>query len=202
MNLSPRRYTLQSAFNHVVLWALLPLLLLGGMNRTAGAQTAQAGGMVTLGSGFSYPYSVAVDGSGNVFVADAANNAVKEIVAAGGYTTVNTLGSGFSNPDGVAVDGSGNVFVADYGNNAVREIVAAGGYTTVNTLGSGFNYPLGVAVDGSGNVYVADTNSNAVKEIVEVGGYTTVNTLGSGFSSPHRRGGRRERQRLRCRLCQ
>jgi len=55
---------------------------------------------------------VAVDGSGNVFVADTYNNAVKENLAAGGYTTVNTLGSGFSNPTGVAVDGSGNVFVA------------------------------------------------------------------------------------------
>ena len=82
---------------------------------------------------------MAVDGSGNVFVADTGNNAVKEILAAGGYTTVNTLGSGFNRgPDGVAVDGSGNVFVADSGNSAVKEILAAGGYTTVKTLGSGF----------------------------------------------------------------
>ena len=58
-----------------------------------------------------------MDGSGNVFVADSGNNAVKEILAAGGYTTVNTLGSGFSlAPTGVAVDGSGNVFVADTDN--------------------------------------------------------------------------------------
>ena len=87
---------------------------------------------------------MAVDGSGNVFVADSGNNAVKEILAAGGYTTVNTLGGGFSSPRGVAVDGSGNVFVADTGNNAVKEIPAscvAGQYTTVNTLGSGFSIP-------------------------------------------------------------
>ena len=62
---------------------------------------------------------------------------MEEILAAGGYTTVNTLGSGFNTPEGVAVDGSGNVYVADFGNNAVKEIVAAGGYTTVNTLGRG-----------------------------------------------------------------
>ena len=109
---------------------------------------------------------------------------MKEILAAGGYTTVNTLGSGFSGPDGVAVDGSGNVFVADTGNNAVKEILAAGGYTTVNTLGSGFNQPFGVAVDGNGNVFVADTINSAVKEILAAGGYTTVHTLGSGFSGP------------------
>ena len=64
------------------------------------------------GQRIQHPFGVAVDGSGNVFVADTGNNAVKEIVAAGGYTTVNILGSGFSGPSGVAVDGSGNVFVA------------------------------------------------------------------------------------------
>ncbi len=61
-----------------------------------------------------------MDGSGNVFFADSNNNAVKEIVAAGGYTTVHTLGSGFNSPIGVAVDRSGNVFVADGGNNRVE----------------------------------------------------------------------------------
>ena len=48
------------------------------------------------------------------------NNAVKEILAAGGYTTVNTLAADSCMPSGVAVDASGNVFVADYGNNAVK----------------------------------------------------------------------------------
>ena len=74
---------------------------------------------------------MAVDGSGNVFVADFGNGAVKEILAAGGYTTVKTLGSGFYGPAGVAVDGSGNVFVAVTRDDAVKEILAAGGYTTV-----------------------------------------------------------------------
>jgi hypothetical protein len=96
---------------------------------------------------------------------------VKEILAAGGYTTVNTLAvanGNFNDPSGVAVDGSGNVFVADYGNNAVKEILAVGGYTTVNTLAvanGNFNGPNGVAVDGSGNLFVADYGNNAVKEI-------------------------------------
>ncbi len=69
------------------------------------------------------------------------SDAVKEILAAGGYTTVNTLGNGFGQINGIAIDGNGNVFVADAGDNVVREIVAAGGYTTVNTLGSGFDSP-------------------------------------------------------------
>src|SRR5271157_3010833 len=168
----------------VVLCAVLVVMLCGA-GSIASAQTAYfSGAQTTVGSGFSLPDSVAVDGSGNVYVADAGNNAVKEILAAGGYTTINALGSGFSKPNGVAVDGSGNVYVADAGNNAVKEILAAGGYTTVNTLGSGFASPTGVAVDGNGNVFVADADNNAVKEILAAGGYTTVNTLGSGFSLP------------------
>ena len=134
------------------------------------------GSLSTSGIDFSFPAGVAVDGSGNVFVADFNNNAVKEILAAGGYTTVKTLAAAngnFFHPYGVAVDGSGNVFVADTWNSAVKEILAAGGYTTVNTLAGAngnFFYPHGVAVDGNGNVFVADTDYNAVKEILAAGG--------------------------------
>jgi hypothetical protein len=146
---------------------------------------ANASCVTTLGGGFKQPYGVAIDGSGNVFVADWGNNAVNEIpfgcVNAG---CVISLGSGFNGPEGVAVDGSGNVFVSSWGDNSVKEILAAGGYTTVQTLGSGFTNPFGVAVDASGNVFVADLGNNAVKEILAVGGYSTVLPLSSGFSGP------------------
>src|SRR5580698_4663365 len=95
--------------------------------------TASFSGTTTvLGSGFSGPTGVAVDGSGNVFVADTENNAVKEIVAVSGSIpasnpTINVLGSGFNAPAGVAVDGNGNVFVADTSNNLMKEIVAVNG---------------------------------------------------------------------------
>jgi sugar lactone lactonase YvrE len=135
----------------------------------------------TLGSGFNTPYGIAVDGTGNVFVADDTAGAVYEILAAGGYTTVNTLGSGFYGPAGIAVDGNGNVFVSDVANNAVKEILAAGGYTIINTVGNGFYGPWGIAVDGNGNVFVADSANHAIKEILGAGGYTTINTLGGSF---------------------
>jgi hypothetical protein len=147
---------------------------------------------------FSEPTGVAVDGSGNIFVADLLNSAVREIVAVGGIvsssSTVITLGSGFDEPFGVAVDGSGNVFVADTGNNLVKEIVSVNGSIpasnpTIHVLGSGFNEPTSVAVDGSGNVFVADFENNAVREIVAVSGSIpannpTINVLGSGFYEP------------------
>jgi sugar lactone lactonase YvrE len=144
--------------------------------------------ITTLGSGFSQPLGVALDGAANVFVGDTANTTVKEIVAAGGYTTVTPLGSGFSTPKGVAVDGAGNVFVADSGNNAVKEILAAGGYTTVTPLGTGFTFsgPTGVAVDGNGNVYVADNGDSSVYEMSPgCSSASCVRTLGSagGFGS-------------------
>ncbi len=157
----------------------------------------------TLGSGFAGLAGVAVDGAGNVFVADRGAHAVKEIVAAGGYTTVKILGGGFyfAGPNGVAVDGSGNVFVADWDSSAVYEIMAAGGYTTVKNLVPGsFVYADVVAVDAGGNVYVSDFGHGAVKEIVAAGGYTAVKTLHSGLAGPARRGGGRERERLRHRL--
>jgi sugar lactone lactonase YvrE len=64
-----------------------------------------------IGSGFSSPWGVAVDASGTLYVADAGNNAIKQIAARTGV--ISTLGSGFSGPEGVAVDASGNVYVAD-----------------------------------------------------------------------------------------
>ncbi|HXW76598.1 MAG TPA: hypothetical protein VEJ20_04235, partial [Candidatus Eremiobacteraceae bacterium] len=146
---------------------------------------------VALGAGqFSYPGAVAVDGSDNVFVADTGDQAVKEIVAAGGYSTVNTLGSGFTGPDGIAVDGSGNVYVAD--GTVIKEILAVDGSIpptpTINTLATGFKLPQGLAVDGAGNVYVADVNLGTVSEILAVNGSIpaspTIITLGSGFSQP------------------
>jgi gliding motility-associated-like protein len=131
-----------------------------------------------IGQGLNLPDGVAVDVSGNIYVADRGNNAVKKIV--GGVGLPVTIGTGFSQPYGVAVDAAGNVYVADYGNNAVKKILASDGSTT--TLGTGFSGPTGVAVDALGNVFVADRGNNAVKKI-PVGGGAPV-TLGSGFSFP------------------
>jgi hypothetical protein len=123
----------------------------------------------TLGGGFSNPTGVAMDGSGDVFVADFGNNAVKEIpssciAGANNASCILPLLSGnFSAPAGVAVDGSGNVYVADGAQES--EILAEYGYVSVQTLGTGFDALTGVAVDRNGNVYVADPGNSAVKEI-------------------------------------
>jgi len=101
--------------------------------------------------GLSGNEGIAIDASGNVYVAETGSNLVVKLSAANGST--DTLGSGFKGPTGVAVDAAGNVYVADYGNAAVKEITTGG---AVLTLGSGFSKPVSVGVDAAGNVYVAD----------------------------------------------
>src|SRR3982074_1679290 len=95
----------RTRWGHLLALAILVLSALVGFAPSAVAQTAHFSWAISsMGSGFSYPRGVAVDASGHGFIADTYNNAVKEILAAGGYTTVNALGSGFSHPFGVAVD--------------------------------------------------------------------------------------------------
>ncbi len=142
----------------------------------------------TLGNGFTAPWGAAIDGSGNLFVADeggsgssVGNSAVYEVLAAGGYTTVHTLvNSGINRPSDVAIDGSGNLFFTDFGNQVVKEITAASGYATVVTLPtppSSFDSLVDIAVDGSGNVFIGDAADGRVYKITAASGYTTVITL-------------------------
>lgn len=137
-----------------------------------------------LGSGFNHPYGVAVDANANVFVADSGNNSVKEILAAGGYATVNTLNTGFQYPTGVAVDSNENVFVADPVNSAVYKLSTIDGYSSIGTVGYGFNWPYGVAVDTNNDLFVADTGNHAVKWLPASAGYGNTITIGSGFQYP------------------
>ena len=81
------------------------------------------GAQPSLGSGFVQPGGTAVDGKGNVYVADPGDNAVDELTpGCASSSCVTQLGGGFSSPSGVAVDGGGNVFVADAGWSA-RQIL-------------------------------------------------------------------------------
>jgi sugar lactone lactonase YvrE len=118
--------------------------------------------MTLASSALDSPYSVAVDGLGNVYIADTLDNAIKEW--SGSTQQVTTLvSSGLNGPSGVAVDGSGSVYIADSVNNAIKEWNASTQQVTT-LVSSGLNGPSGVAVDGSGNVYIADSVNNAIKE--------------------------------------
>ena len=91
---SPQSYTVGTAIT-----ALAPT--------SSGVGAVGYSSPVTLGSGLNSPYGLAIDASGNVFVADEGNHLVKKIPVGGG--AVITLGTGYAGPFGVAVDAAGNV---------------------------------------------------------------------------------------------
>ena len=147
---------------------------------------------------FNGPRGVAVDGAGNVYVADTLNYTIRKVTATGVVTTLAGIagfagsadGTGtaarFFVPSGVAVDSAGNVYVADTGNHTIRKITAAGVVTTLagtagmvgSADGTGadarFSNPSGVAVDSAGNVYVADEFNHTIRKVTAGGVVTTL----------------------------
>ncbi len=111
---------------------------------------------------FNAPASMAVDTSGNLYVADTANNRVCEITQAGVQTVVPFIG--LINPVGVAVDVNSNIYVVCPNPAAVIQMPAAGG-PQVPLLFNGLSYPTGVAVDANGDLFLSDTLNNRVLEM-------------------------------------
>jgi streptogramin lyase len=127
-------------------------------------------------SGLGSARGIAVDASGDVYVADATNGDVVELSSLGVQTTI---ASGLTSPHGVAVDAAGNVYVAT--NNAVTEYPFGGG--TPIPYGTGYNNPRGIAVDAGGAVYVADTGNNRIVRVAP-GGESQTTLAITGVSSP------------------
>jgi sugar lactone lactonase YvrE len=165
---------------------------------------------------FERPTGIAIDGMGNLYVADEGSHRIRIITPAGDVSTF--AGSGvagfeegaaadarFLYPSGVAVDGDGNVYVADSGNQRIRRI-AGGVVTTLSgngvagfidgVVGSAqFSNPQSLAVNSSGGVLVADTGNHSIR-VISAGNVTTLAGDGSEgfldgpggtarFSSPH-----------------
>ncbi len=176
---------------------LIRMITPGGVVTTlAGGGPCCAVNATGTAASFNGPWGIAVDASGNVYVADQTNDLIRKITPGGVVTTLAgsgawgaTNGTGtaasFYNPVGLAVDSSGNVYVADSYNDMIRKITPGGVVTTLAGSGSAgsadgigtaasFNMPLGVAVDSSGNVYVTDAWNNLIREITPGGVVTTL----------------------------
>ena len=155
-----------------------------------GAQVVfRPGTLSTPGGGFYFPNGVAVDASGNIYVADTFNYALKVMPSScASASCVTPLGGGFYLPSSVALDGSGNIYVTSSGNGyaTVFEVPPNCYFSIcVTTVGGGFTSPTRLAVDGSGNIYVTDSNDNTVKEMPPgCVSASCVTILGGGFTYP------------------
>ncbi|MGO9909781.1 MAG: putative Ig domain-containing protein, partial [Acidimicrobiales bacterium] len=123
----------------------------------------------SVGTGLSDPAGLALDDSGNLYIANEGDNEVVEVPTGGG--SQKTIATGLEWPIGVAVDNSGDVFIADTGASTVVEVSPSGTRTTVPT--SGLSDPTDVAVDDLGDVFIADFGNNRV--VVEQAGGSQLN---------------------------
>ena len=154
----------------------------------------------------NYPFDMAVDGAGNIYISDRTNHRIRKVDTTGVITTVAGDGTeGFSGdggqavsaqlwgPNDVVVDGSGNLYIADNDNHRIRKVDTSGVITTVAGTGvRGFDgdggqavaarlaNPSGVALDGSGNLYIADDGNDRVRKVDTTGVITTVAGDGTG----------------------
>ncbi len=198
-----------------------PALAVGLVGGGPFAQTYRietVAGFYSIGDGgpataafLTFPVDVALDRSGNLYVADRGQHRIRRIVPTGEITTV--AGNGFigfsgdggpatsaqlSTPDGVAVDSAGNLYIADSGNQRIRRVDLNGIITTVagnGTAGSSGDGGLAVAaqlsldgdhtglvVDAAGNLYFSDSRNHRVRRVSD-GTITTYAGSGAfGFS--------------------
>ncbi len=162
-----------------------------------GASYGSADGTGTAAR-FSYPEGMAMNSSGDLFVADSSNHTIRRVTQAGVVTTyagtAGTSGSTdgpaasalFRSPQGLAFDTSGNLLVADRGNAVLRRITPAGEVSTLAGLagqrgivdGTGsvarFDTPTDVAVDTAGNAYVTEWSQHLIRKVTPAGEVTIV----------------------------
>jgi len=163
---------------------------------------------------FTRPAGVSLDLGGSVYVADTANNTLRQLTLTGGNWASSTIaglarvtghtdGTGsaarFNRPYGLAVDINTNIFVADSDNNTIRQLTLSGGNWTSATIagtalisgsqdGSGaaiqFKTPYGIAVDTNDNVYVADTGNHTIRLLTYSGGTWSSTTIAGSAGTP------------------
>lgn len=184
---------------------------LAGMVNVSGSKDGK-GSTARFGSMFGGPSGVAVDGAGNIYVADEANQTIRKITPVGLVTTLAGVAGSqgtndgpakvarFHDPEGVTVDKSGNLYVADFNNHTIRKVTPKGVVTTLAGLagslgcvdgkGSAARFggipsfgPSGVAVGTDGNIYVADIGNNVIRKVTPDGVVTTLAGSASGTGS-------------------
>lgn len=139
------------------------------------------GGSATMAQ-LNEPRGVAVDSSGNVYIADTQNSAIRRVDTSGIITTV--INTQLNKPTSVAVDSAGNLYIADQGDNVIRRLPPGGntlstvagtgtaGYAGDNgpAAGAQLNQPASVALASNGDLYFADTGNNVIRKVTATTG--------------------------------
>jgi len=158
-------------------------------------------------AGMNRPYSLAIDKSGNIYIADTYNDAVRKITVSSGVmstfagTSQQGLGGDggaatgalLDTPTGLVFDSAGNLYIVDTGNDRIRKVGTDGNISTFAGSGSsafsgdggpaasaGLNSPQGIAIDNAGNLFIADTFNHRVRKITPDGTISTVAGNGNG----------------------
>ncbi|HWF08961.1 MAG TPA: hypothetical protein VG297_10890 [Bryobacteraceae bacterium] len=157
-------------------------------------------GFGATGASLNHPRGIALDGAGNLYIADSDNWRVRRVSATGTITTVagngtnaesgdggSALSAAFSDVQSVVLDNSGNLYVADASNRRVRRITPAGIVTSAAGIGveafsgdgaaatsAGLGRPVGLAFDGLGNLYIADSTNQRIRKIDTNGIISTI----------------------------
>lgn len=174
-----------------------------------GTQGFSGDGGAATAAELKFPLGLAIDGTGNIYIADLLNNRVRKVTPGGIITTVAGNGTaGFSGdggaatsatlnqPIGVAVDASGNLYIADEQNSRIRKVTPGGIISTVAGNGTpGFSgdggpatsamigSPSSVSVDPSGNLFITSNQDNRIRKVSSGGTITTLAGNGiAGFS--------------------
>ncbi len=163
----------------------------GIINTIAGNGTTGTVGMVgdggpAINASLSVPVGMALDSSGNLYIADSGDNLIRKVTTNGNISSIAGNGeSGYSpgdenlaiyaelnEPEGLAVDGSGNVYFSDTGNEVIREVTAAGVISTIagnqgiGNAGDGgpagaasLDTPIAIALTSTGLIYIANSSN-------------------------------------------
>jgi sugar lactone lactonase YvrE len=163
------------------------------------ANSGYAGAVVGLGTAFTTPAGVALDGANNLYVVDSTANTVTMILGGNGASSTLVAatsmfgGMALSGPTGIALDGYANIYVADTVNNRIVQAHQFGATATDNVVyvssatmfgGTALSGPSGLALDAAGDLFIADTGNNRIVEYSALGITSVVTTTGVTLSAP------------------